>query len=347
MRRVVVCLCACTAMALSISERARAADDVVAYAADVSTIAGHWARASNGTAAGGQLMSSSDAGFSTADVALPAPADYFEVPFSAPATTLFHVWVRLRAAGNSKWNDSVWVQFSDAVSGSGAPLYRIGTTSGLLLNLEPCNGCGTSGWGWVDGAYWLSQTSTLRFASSGTHTIRVQTREDGVQVDQIVLSPSTYLSRAPGAASNDSTILPQSISSSFAQASGSTPFLGAAVTLPGTVNAQDYDNGGEGVAYHDTTAGNNGGAYRSQDVDLEPSSDGGYDVGWIAAGEWLNYTRQRGSRRQLHRAAARGIAFGRRRRCTSASTGAVSGRRRRFQRPAAGRTGRRFRFPPR
>ena len=53
---------------------------------------------------------------------------------------------------------------------------------------------------------------------------------------------------------------------------------------------QNFDNGGEGVAYHDTTSGNTGGAYRATDVDIEPASDGGYDVGWIAAGEWLNYT---------------------------------------------------------
>ncbi len=52
----------------------------------------------------------------------------------------------------------------------------------------------------------------------------------------------------------------------------------------------DFDNGGPGVAYYDTTAGNAGGAYRSTDVDIAASSDGGYCVGWIAAGEWLNYT---------------------------------------------------------
>ena len=278
MRRVVVCVC--VVMALSaVSEQARAADDVVAYAADVSTVAGNWALASSGNAAGGQMMSSSDFGFSSTNVPRPVPADYFEVPFSAAANTSFRIWVRLRATGDSKWNDSVWLQFSDAVSGSGAALYRIGSASGLLLNLEPCSGCGTSGWGWVDGAYWLSQTSTLRFASSGTHTIRVQTREDGVQVDQIVLSPSTYLTRAPGPSSDDSTILPRSTSSGAGPSSGPTPFLGAPVTLPGTVNAQDFDNGGEGAAYHDTTPGNNGGAYRSEDVDLEPSLDGGNDIG--------------------------------------------------------------------
>ncbi|PYR01598.1 MAG: hypothetical protein DMG00_31010, partial [Acidobacteria bacterium] len=65
---------------------------------------------------------------------------------------------------------------------------------------------------------------------------------------------------------------------------------GSPASIPGTILAQDFDNGGESVAYHDTTPGNSGGAYRSTDVDLEPSTDGGNDVGWIAAGEWLNYT---------------------------------------------------------
>src|SRR5204863_414037 len=43
------------------------------------------------------------------------------------------------------------------------------------------------------------------------------------------------------------------------------------------------------------TSGNNGGAYRSGDVDIEASGEGGYDIGWTAAGEWLNYTVNVGS----------------------------------------------------
>jgi endonuclease/exonuclease/phosphatase family metal-dependent hydrolase len=58
----------------------------------------------------------------------------------------------------------------------------------------------------------------------------------------------------------------------------------------GKIEAEDFDNGGEGVAYHDTSSGNNGGQYRATGVDIEPSSNGGYDVGWIMPGEWLNYT---------------------------------------------------------
>src|SRR4029079_11093267 len=48
------------------------------------------------------------------------------------------------------------------------------------------------------------------FAASGTHTIRIQQREDGLSVDQIVLSPATFLTSAPGANKNDHTILPVS-----------------------------------------------------------------------------------------------------------------------------------------
>ena len=62
--------------------------------------------------------------------------------------------------------------------------------------------------------------------------------------------------------------------------------------IPGKIEAEDYDEGGEGVAYHDTTVGNSGGQYRSDDVDIEETTDtgGGYNIGWIEEGEWLQYT---------------------------------------------------------
>jgi len=72
--------------------------------------------------------------------------------------------------------------------------------------------------------------------------------------------------------------------------STSTPYSGTPVPLPGRVEAENFDNGGEGVAYHDIEAANNGGAYRSTGVDIEAASVGGYDVGWLATGEWMNYT---------------------------------------------------------
>jgi hypothetical protein len=62
--------------------------------------------------------------------------------------------------------------------------------------------------------------------------------------------------------------------------------------VPGRIEAENYDTNGAGISYFDTSPGNNGGVYRTDDVDIEVTSDtgGGYDVGWISAGEWLNYT---------------------------------------------------------
>jgi hypothetical protein len=79
--------------------------------------------------------------------------------------------------------------------------------------------------------------------------------------------------------------------------SGSTPYTGTAVAVPGVVQFENYDAGGEGVGYHDTTAGNTGGVYRFNNVDIQATSDtgGGYNIGWVAAGEWLNYTVKVGS----------------------------------------------------
>ena len=68
------------------------------------------------------------------------------------------------------------------------------------------------------------------------------------------------------------------------------PYGGVAWSIPGTIQAEDYDTGGAGLAYNDADAGNNGGAYRNDGVDVEVCGEGGYNVGWVAADEWLEYT---------------------------------------------------------
>jgi hypothetical protein len=68
------------------------------------------------------------------------------------------------------------------------------------------------------------------------------------------------------------------------------PYHGSPLTLPGIVQAEDFDLGGEGVAYHDNP-GNNGGLYRTaEDVDIENCSEGGFNIGWVETGEWIEYT---------------------------------------------------------
>ena len=49
--------------------------------------------------------------------------------------------------------------------------------------------------------------AVMYFATSGPQTIRIQQREDGLSIDQIVLSPSSFLTAAPGSLKNDATVL--------------------------------------------------------------------------------------------------------------------------------------------
>ena len=63
-------------------------------------------------------------------------------------------------------------------------------------------------------------------------------------------------------------------------------------TVPTRIQAENYDQGGASIAYNDTTTGNQLGAYRADDVDIQTTTDtgGGHNVGNIINGEWLQYT---------------------------------------------------------
>ncbi|WP_010181219.1 carbohydrate-binding protein [Aquimarina agarilytica] len=69
------------------------------------------------------------------------------------------------------------------------------------------------------------------------------------------------------------------------------PIPANAPSLPGTVEAEDFNEGANGKTYFDKTPGNTGKKYRTNsDVDIFDCSEGGYSVGWMDKGEWLNYT---------------------------------------------------------
>ena len=62
--------------------------------------------------------------------------------------------------------------------------------------------------------------------------------------------------------------------------------------IPLTLEVENYDNGGEGIAYHDDDTGNSGGVYRFDDVDIRArtNASNGFEVFKASAGEWLEYT---------------------------------------------------------
>ena len=72
---------------------------------------------------------------------------------------------------------------------------------------------------------------------------------------------------------------------------GQRPYGNIVRTLPGKIEAEDFDEGGEGIAYHDGSTGNAGNGYRTTDnVDIQGCAEGGFNLGWVNTGEWLEYT---------------------------------------------------------
>ncbi|MBC8011267.1 MAG: carbohydrate-binding protein [Burkholderiales bacterium] len=81
------------------------------------------------------------------------------------------------------------------------------------------------------------------------------------------------------------------------------PYLGKPHAIPGRIEAEDFDLGGEGVGYHDRTTKNQGLGYRPdgapgiKGMTVPPgkkpwykSNDGTPTIGWFFVGEWLHYT---------------------------------------------------------
>jgi len=184
-------------------------EEVVIYPAWAEVYGSWQAGVEDPTAADGYKLYNPNAGAPKVTAPLADPVNYANIYFTPDPTLEYKLWIRGKADGNSWANDSVFVQFSDATDASGNPVYRIGTTSALAVNLEECSGCGLSGWGWEDDGWGAVNKPgvTLRFPNPHSQRIRIQTREDGFSIDQIVLSAVRYKTQRPGTAKNDDTIL--------------------------------------------------------------------------------------------------------------------------------------------
>jgi hypothetical protein len=184
--------------------------EIVLHTQTAATTAGLFRMDLDAGAAGGSSEHHPDLGAAKVVNPLQAPANYFEMTFNADAGRAYRLWIRAKAERNYWGNDSLYVQFSRSVTSTGAPSFRIGTASATSFVLEECSGCALSGWGWNDNGYGTGVLGALiYFEQSGPQTLRVQGREDGIYIDQIVLSAERYLTTAPGASRADATILPR------------------------------------------------------------------------------------------------------------------------------------------
>jgi fibronectin type 3 domain-containing protein len=170
-------------------------------------------------------------------------------------------------------NGGQWFRYTVnvATAGTYAVTYRVanGSTSNGSFHIQ--NASGTN----LSGAVTVAPTGGWQTWTSVTGTI---TLPAGQQVLTVYQDTGNFNINWIGFAS---------------QSSGEGPYGGTPWAIPGTIQSENYDTGGEGVAYHDTDGANNGGQYRtSEGVDVESCSDtgGGYDIGWNYGGEWQKYT---------------------------------------------------------
>ena len=108
------------------------------------------------------------------------PASYFEASFNADAGRAYHVWVRMKADGDSLSNDSVHLQFNDSLTSTSAPTARIGTDTSFEMVLQNgSTGRAPDDWGWTDNG-WGDRRSRVEVLAN-----RVQFL-DGPRRDEVV-----------------------------------------------------------------------------------------------------------------------------------------------------------------
>ena len=187
---------------ISTSPGAPATPDIVLRTAQLSRVVGAYQLRADATAAGGQALWHPNRAAASLKVPSATPATFAEFTFVAEAGRPYHVWLRGRAEWNDPANDSVHLQFTNVNEA------RIGTTTSIAISLEEQALAGLSGWGWQDRGYGAGVVGApITFTVSGTQTLRLQPREDGLLIDQIVISADRFTTTPPGPPKNDMTIV--------------------------------------------------------------------------------------------------------------------------------------------
>ena len=164
-----------------------------------------------------------------------------------------------------------------ATAGTYTLSFRVASPYGITDALHIANAAGTNLSGSVavpnTGGYqtWTTVTASVTLPA-GVQTLRVDQDSNGWNLHYI-----TFASTGGGGGTPPP---------------GEAPYGGTAAAVPGTVQAENYDTGGQGVAYNVTAVNGSANSYRSDGVDLEATTDagGGYDLGWTATGQWFKYT---------------------------------------------------------
>lgn len=141
-----------------------------------------------------------------------------------------------------------------------------------------------------DGTVIGGEDNIIEFAVNGktigtnftTNTRTYETTEAGTyKVSVKVLSATSTGYEEVGSASTDLTVY-----------EAVTPFVTPIPTIPGVVEAENFDRGSSEISYYDSDTKDEGDAnYRDDNTGVDVVTGGsGYAIGYTAKGEWLNYT---------------------------------------------------------
>jgi hypothetical protein len=215
--------------------------------------------------------------------ALPNDKGNASTTISIPTNGTYRVWSRIMAPDTT--NNSYLLQIDDTTCN-----VVVGDSASIPANT----------WTWVDYSGGNTATKTNVTLTAGSHMLSMAGREAGVKLDRIELVADTAC--VPTGIGDNCAAVAVSSPVSGVGTGGRTPYGGTAPVISGTtstkIEAENYDQGGEGQGFHDvsTTGGcSASGAscdYRGDAVAVknDVSYSNGHDVGYFDNGDWLSYT---------------------------------------------------------
>jgi hypothetical protein len=191
-------------------------------------------------------------------------------------------------------NNTIRMQGSPTFGGDGTPIKNV-------ITISCCDST------WMRNANIAFRGNRYYVASTGAQYFEWAGRYNWTGWRPLVNDTGTFadLTGAPAGPTSAPTSAATSIPTQVGQVPTATPsgpvvppsalvpYGGTPSPIPGRIQAELFDLGGQGLGFSDTTLGNLGGTnYRTDthDVDVKANTAGGYTVGWFTTGEWMQYT---------------------------------------------------------
>ena len=226
-----------------------------------------------------------------------------EGEFPAPFDQDFHLLLNLAVGGNFPGNPDSTTVFPQTYDIDYVRVYETDNTPPTISISSP-----------NDGAVFLPG-GTVRISTASSDSDGTVFRTRFFQGDALIGEDESapFELSLPGVAAGCYTLTAEAmdnlgglatsepVSIRLGSSCGQAPYLMQPAPIPGVIEAENYDIGGQDVAYNDSDAETNNGndvgndvgnVYRqSEGVDIAPTNDAGlgHHVSWLEAGEWLEY----------------------------------------------------------